>query len=225
MIELKNITHRYKDGANTIEILVDFSLSIETGSFTVIVGPSGCGKTTLLNIMGGLLKPTSGEASICGESYYALSKDKQAEFRSKNIGYVFQDFYLIDDFSVIDNVLLSMNSVEASQKSKRETAMRLLSDLGLSRQIKQRIHNLSGGERQRIAIARAIANDRQIILCDEPTGSLDEKFADDIIQLLHALKEEGRTVIVVTHNMKYAENADTLVDFSEFKQLSMKRVE
>lgn len=214
MIELRDISHKYKDGSNVVAILSNFSEEIPDSSFTVVVGPSGCGKTTLLNISGGLLPPTEGRLFIDGVDYYKLSRAEQSDFRSKNIGYVFQDFYLIDDFSPIDNVLLAMQDIKESRRHKEEIACGLLSELGLGDRLKWKIANLSGGERQRIAIARALANDRKYILCDEPTGSLDESSADEIILILYGLKEKGKSVIVVTHNTKYISYADKLIDFS-----------
>ncbi len=214
MIKLANITQVFQDGQSSVTVLDDFSQIIEKGSITVIVGPSGCGKTTLLNIMGGLLHPTSGRLLFDELDYYSLSARQQAIFRSQNIGYVFQDFYLIDDFSPVDNVLLSMNTVAQSKSQKRETAKELLSLLGLSERIQWNTRNLSGGEKQRVAIARALANKRSIILCDEPTGNLDEESAAGIIDVLLSLKRSGNTVVMVTHNMRHAEIADDLIDLS-----------
>ncbi len=214
MIELKGICHRYIDGGNDVTILNNFSEKIEDSSFTVVAGPSGCGKTTLLNIMGGLLKPTSGSVMIDGTDYYNMSRSDRSDFRSSNIGYVFQDFYLVEDFSLVDNVLLAMHNMKESKKHKSEIACGLLSELGLKERLKWKVPNLSGGERQRIAIARALANDRKFILCDEPTGSLDEKSADEIVDILLGLKAKGKSVIVVTHNTKYIRYADKVIDFS-----------
>jgi len=214
MITLSNVTHQYKDGKNAVTVLDHFNLQISDGKFVVVIGPSGSGKSTLLHILGGLMPPTEGQVVIDGKDYYGLNPASQTDFRSENIGYVFQDIYLIEDFTLIDNILLSMQNSKDSRKEKRTKAVKLMEMLGLGERISWKIKNLSGGERQRVAIARALANDRKLILCDEPTGSLDEKSAREIMSILRKVQGEGRTVVVVTHNTQFAQLADQVIDLS-----------
>lgn len=223
MIEVTNVTHQYKDGKNTVTVLNNFCLQIWDGEFVVVIGPSGSGKSTLLHIIGGLLPPTEGRVFIGGKDYYGLSSALQADFRSENIGYIFQDIYLIEDFTLTDNILLSMQNSQEPRKEKQKKAVALLQMLGLGDRISWKIKNLSGGERQRAAIARALANDRKLILCDEPTGSLDEKSAQDIMLILREVQRSGKTVVVVTHNAQFAKFADQVIDFSEKSEWEVTR--
>jgi ABC-type lipoprotein export system ATPase subunit len=209
---------QYCTGRNAVSLLNDFSLKIGTGEFVIITGPSGSGKTTLLNIIGGLLPPTEGKVFLGTKDYYGLTKSQQCNFRAKNIGYVFQDFHLVDDFSLTNNVMLSMQGNRQSKREKCETANNLLSELGLKERLDWSIKDLSGGERQRVAIARALANNRSIMLCDEPTGSLDEVSSNEIMNTLYSLRTLGKTILVVTHNTQYAKFADRVIDFSTIRE-------
>ena len=216
MIKLDTINHRYKDGDKIAEIFNDFSLEIDNG-LTLIVGPSGCGKTTLLNILGGLLEPTSGHLFIDEINYYDLGRKERNSFRREKCGYVFQDFYLLDDLSPIDNVLLVMNGT-SPYNDKKSKAINLLSQLGLEERINWKITNLSGGERQRIAIARALSNDSKYLFCDEPTGNLDEDTALGIMNIFVQLSKQNKSVIMVTHNTEYIKYADQIIDLRKRKE-------
>ena len=214
-IELKNITHYYFSGKQKIQILNNFSIKISKGEFVIIYGPSGCGKTTLLNIIGGLMKPQSGLLMLDNKSYYELSKREQDIIRGKNIGFVFQSYQLIEDLSIIDNILISMNKQNLAKLEKVDLAKQILHNLGLGERLKNRIKDLSGGEQQRIAIARAIAQNANIILCDEPTGNLDEESSQKVIDILCGLKDKGKTIIMVTHNTGFIKYADRRIEMSK----------
>ncbi len=214
-IELKKITHYYYSGNKKIEILDEFSDIIDNGEFIMIYGPSGCGKTTLLNIIGGLMQPKAGALLFDNESYYDYNKSKQDIFRGKNMGFIFQSFQLIEDLSVIDNVVISMHLLELTKLEKLERAKKVIDELGLTDRLENKINDLSGGEQQRVAIARAIAQNPSIILCDEPTGNLDKKSSQKIIDILVKLNKQGKTIIMVTHNTNLLKYANRSIELSK----------
>lgn len=217
MIKISNLTKKYN--ADTIA-LNNVSLEIKEGEFVSITGKSGCGKSTLLNILGGMDVQTEGSYQFDGAAVSGLKGKALAKFRNTNIGFVFQSFYLMNDCNAIDNISLPLGYANISGKKRKETALRLLEDVGLSHKAKQRPSQMSGGEQQRIAIARAIANSPKVILADEPTGNLDEENGKKIMALLKKLNAEGLTVIMVTHDLDLAKQADRMICMSDGKIVS-----
>lgn len=211
IVTLEDITQYFCNGDEKRYIYDKFSLSISDSEFILIYGASGCGKSTLLNIIGGLLCPCSGRVLFDQMSYYDMPVRWQEDFRAKNIGFIFQSYQLIEDLSIIDNVIISMHKLPLTRKQKLERAKDAISMLGLEKCINNKIINLSGGEQQRVAIARTIAQDSKIIICDEPTGNLDEKTGNDIVNILLSMKKNHKTVIMVTHNPNYMKLADRVI--------------
>lgn len=210
-IELRNIYKKFKDGNRELSVLNDVNLTIKPG-LTMLFGPSGCGKTTLLHIIGGLLKPDSGSVLFDGVDYYTLTAKDQTIYRGTHLGYIFQLFYLVSDFTVLDNVKISMHYSNMNHKERDRHAMELLHMVGLSDRAKSYPIDLSGGEQQRVAIARALANNSDVLLADEPTGNLDRNTAMTIMDTFHQLKESGKTILMVTHNEEYIQYADSYFD-------------
>jgi len=192
-----------------LEILSDLSFSVESGDSVSIVGKSGCGKSTLLQIAASLLKPTSGSIKIDGKEISKMSEKELCSLRNKKMGFIFQNSLLLDDFNAIENIMMPLLIDGVSKSKANQKAEELLNLVGLGDRAKQRVDQLSGGEKQRIAIARSLANSPQIIFADEPTGSLDEKNAGFIEDLLLSLvKKENTTLILVTHNNAFADKCD-----------------
>lgn len=212
-IKLQNISFSYQDGRENKEIFRDFSLDIKNGEFIILLGPSGCGKSTLLNIIGGLLAPKRGQVFLGEKEYYEMSVKQQDEFRRKHIGYVFQKFYLIEDLSPVDNISITMSD-ELSAKEKKKRITKILSSLDIADKINSKINTFSGGEQQRLAIARAIAQDSDLLICDEPTGSLDEYNSIQIMKILKRLNREGKTILMVTHNKELCSYATRILELT-----------
>ena len=201
VVELKNVTKIYEMGKIQVHALRGINLSVRKGEFIVILGPSGCGKTTLLNIIGGIDRPTSGEVIVNNIKITKLSEGELADFRRRNIGFVFQFFNLIPTLTAKENVMLSLELRGLTKFEIEEKAMELLSDVGLEKRANHFPSELSGGEQQRVAIARALAKDPPIILCDEPTGELDVNSGKAVLSVLKKVNEnDGKTIIMVTHN-------------------------
>lgn len=187
-----------------VEVLTDFDLELQKGDQLAITGPSGSGKSTLLQILGTLDRPDAGEVEIAGERPFDLEDDALAAFRHRNIGFVFQEHFLLPQYSVLENVLLP-TLVSQRKAGTADRARELLGRVGLSQRLDHRPAELSGGERQRVAFARALINQPQLLLCDEPTGSLDPKTARQIADLLFEVqKAEQTTLVVVTHSVELA---------------------
>jgi putative ABC transport system ATP-binding protein len=200
IIQTENLTKTYKLPGEEVKALRGVNFSIKQGDFVSIMGPSGSGKTTLMNLLGCLDNPTSGELTILGHNVTRLKEKDVSDIRRKNIGFVFQDFYLIPSLSTLENVEMAMYfSRKGVDKSQ---AINILEKVGLSHRLKHLPNKLSGGEMQRVAIARALAISPKILLADEPTGNLDSKNTQNIFDLLKQLNEEGLTIIMVTHNTK-----------------------
>jgi lipoprotein-releasing system ATP-binding protein len=214
MLEAKNIHKVYNNGNKAIHVLKGIDLSIDKGRFTAIVGPSGAGKSTLLHILGGLDMPTEGKVIFAQKDIYNLNDAELSRIRNENIGFVFQFYHLLSEFTVLENVLMpalisSQFTVHSSQ-SKKE-AIKLLEDIGLKERLTHFPSQLSGGEQQRVAIARALINKPSLLLCDEPTGNLDSRTGEEIISLIKKINQENQmTVILVTHNIELAETTDNL---------------
>lgn len=215
MIQINHVSINYKENNNECLAINDVSLAIESGSFTSIVGRSGSGKTSLLNALGGLLLPTKGEVLVDGEDIYQLSDVKLAEYRSAHIGYIFQDFYLEGHYSVQQNLEIVLMITGYPVTKRKKKIAELLERVGLEGRQKQRTATLSGGERQRICIARALANNPQIILADEPCGNLDSYNGAIIMEYLQEFSQEGKTVVLVTHNMEDAGKTDRIIELKD----------
>ena len=200
IIELKNITKRYGYGDTESFALKEFDLTVKRGEFIMIMGPSGCGKTTLLNIIGLLDRATDGEYYLNGEDVSGISATRSARLRAKKIGFIFQNFNLIEDLPIIENVALPLVYVNQPQTVRLKSASEALKRFHLGEREYYLPTQLSGGQQQRAAIARAIVSDPEIILADEPTGNLDSRSSHVVMEELKAIHEEGNTIIMVTHN-------------------------
>lgn len=221
IIRLRNVDKVYRTDEIETLALENVNLEIEKGEFVSVMGPSGCGKSTLLNIIGLLDSPTHGEISLLDEETASMNDRRLSAFRNRNIGFVFQSFHLIPSLSVIDNVTLPLiyrNGTGADERERR--AREVLERLGLSHRLKHFPGQLSGGQCQRVAIARAIIGDPQIILADEPTGNLDSKMGQEVMDILHQLnREDGRTIMMVTHNDSQARTTDRIIRFFDGRQI------
>jgi len=210
-VSVQSLSKVYLMGETQIEVLKNISLAVDVGEFVVVCGPSGAGKTTLLNIISGIDKPTSGRIVVIGRDLSDKNEDFLAEFRCNNVGFVFQSYNLVSTLTVAENVAFPM---EWQRKPTKEIELRvteLLDKLGLTNRAKHFPAQLSGGEQQRVAFARALANNPQLLLADEPTGNLDTENGQKIIQILRMLKAEGKTVIVSTHDAQIIQFADQKV--------------
>lgn len=210
MIQIKNIVKNYLSGDNVVHALKDVSINFRDSEFVSILGPSGCGKTTLLNIIGGLDKYTSGDIIINGVSTKEFKDKDWDAYRNHYIGFVFQSYNLISHLSVLENVELALSIAGLSKSERREKAIKALKEVGLENQIKKKPNQLSGGQMQRVAIARAIVNEPKIILADEPTGALDSKSSIQVMDILKKMSEKY-LVIMVTHNEKIAKKYSTRI--------------
>jgi putative ABC transport system ATP-binding protein len=208
MVEVRDVTKVYERGKQQIEVLHGLTLSIPKGDFVALMGPSGSGKTTLLNLIGGLDKPTSGEVLVGGARIDQLSSGQLARWRAHNVGFVFQFYNLMPVLSAESNVELPLLLTKLSAAQRRKNVAVALEVVGLADRAKHKPRELSGGQEQRVAIARALVSDPQLLVCDEPTGDLDRKTADEILGLLQVLnREHGKTIVIVTHDPKAAEFA------------------
>lgn len=208
IIKLNNVYKAYQNGQISQPVLHDISLDIEAGEFVAIVGASGNGKSTLLNLLAGIDKPSQGQVCVCGSELHKLKEEQLSVWRGKNIGIVFQFFQLLPSLSLLQNILLPMDFIANKPRRERlERARYLLELVGLSDQAQQLPSQVSGGQQQRAAIARALANDPQLIVADEPTGNLDEATADAVFELFLKLNQQGKTLVMVTHNESLAESA------------------
>lgn len=217
IVTLTNVKKVYKTGDTTITALDTTSISFDTQKLTLIMGPSGSGKTTLLSILGCVIYPTEGEVFYRGKNVTKLNESELAALRLHEIGFVFQQFNLIEPLTALENVMQPMILQKVPQKEARERAIKALQEVGLG----QRMHNLpkklSGGQKQRVAIARALVTNPNIILCDEPTASLDAKSAEAIMKELKQLAQSGKAVIIVTHDLRLRKFADRVIYVEEGK--------
>lgn len=211
MIILRNVDKIYGKGEGAVHALKNVNLVIEEGKFTAILGKSGSGKSTLMNIIGALDSPTSGTVESKGVILNNLSKNKLAEYRNKTTGFVFQSFYLEPTFTVLENVAMPLTIAGVGKKEREERAKKIIDELGLSSKIDKKASELSGGQKQRVSIARALVSDPDIVLADEPTGNLDSQNGAEVMNLLKAIVKKGKSVILVTHNMDDAKNAENIV--------------
>ncbi|MGL5767205.1 MAG: ABC transporter ATP-binding protein [Sarcina sp.] len=218
VLQLKNINKIYGDKVKT-QVLFDINLEIEEGEFVSIIGQSGSGKSTMLNILGTLDSPTSGEIYINGTRTDKMNKNQIAEVRNKDLGFIFQFHYLLPEFTVMENVLMPyMLSGQKITKEIKERAEELLEIVNLSKVKNNKATDLSGGQQQRGAIARALINNPKIILADEPTGNLDSKTTDDIYDLLRDINKKFKTTfVIITHDQKIANKADRVITVGDGK--------
>lgn len=214
MLEAKEIHRTYDNGNKAVHVLKGLDLSIDKGKFIAIVGPSGAGKSTLLHILGGLDMPTKGKVIFERGDIYKLSDRDLCRIRNEKIGFVFQFYHLLSEFTVLENVImpgLISSKLNTQYLKLKENALELLSQMGLSERIAHFPSQLSGGEKQRVAIARALINKPAMLLCDEPTGNLDSKMGHEIISLIKKINVENQmTVVLVTHNLELAKLADKI---------------
>ena len=205
IIKLENVYKNYQMGKLELQVLKGITLEIKRGAFVSIIGPSGSGKSTLLNLIGCLDFPTRGRVFLDGKDVQKLSENQLAKIRGKTIGFVFQQFNLIHTLTALENVILPMVFQGVPEKKREEKAKELLEIVGLKGRIFHRPKELSGGEQQRVAIARALANDPQVVVADEPTGNLDSRSGEKIMEILTGLhQKEEKTIIVVTHDPNIA---------------------
>ena len=205
MVQVRNVTKVYQRGKQKVEVLHGLTLDIPKGDFVALMGPSGSGKTTLLNLIGGLDQPTSGEVMVGGSRIDQLGSGALANWRAHNVGFVFQFYNLMPVLSAESNVELPLLLTKLSGAQRKKNVAVALEVVGLSDRAKHKPKELSGGQEQRVAIARALVSDPQLLVCDEPTGDLDRKTADEILGLLQVLnREHGKTIVVVTHDPKAA---------------------
>ena len=209
LIKLNHIYKAYTLGPLKTPVLQDISLTINTGEFVVITGPSGNGKSTLLNLLTGIDKPCEGEIIVNGSALHRLKEEELSVWRGLNVGIVFQFFQLLPSLSLLQNIQLPMDFVNKYPRKERlERAHYLLDRVGLAKQAKQLPGQVSGGQQQRAAIARALANDPALLVADEPTGNLDSATAENIYTLFATLQQEGKTLVIVTHNEELAKTAN-----------------
>ncbi|MEM4382024.1 MAG: ABC transporter ATP-binding protein [Candidatus Caldarchaeum sp.] len=211
LYHLEGVEKVYRLGSVAVPALRGISLEISAGEFVAIMGPSGSGKSTLLHILGGLDRPTAGVLKFEGQDLLTMSDNKLAQLRNRKIGFVFQQFYLLPRADALRNVALPLLYTGISRRERQRRAQVALERVGLGNRVHHRPDQLSGGERQRVAIARALVNDPAVILADEPTGNLDTQTGQEILALFRHLHEEGRTIIIVTHEPYVAEQAQRVV--------------
>jgi putative ABC transport system ATP-binding protein len=224
MVEVRKVTKVYQRGKQKIEVLHGLDLDIPKGDFVALMGPSGSGKTTLLNLIGGLDQPTSGEIRVGGSRIDRLSSGELARWRAHNVGFVFQFYNLMPVLTAERNVELPLLLTRLSSAQRKKNVAVALEVVGLADRAKHKPRELSGGQEQRVAIARALVSDPQLLVCDEPTGDLDRKTADEILGLLQVLnREHGKTIVIVTHDPKAAEFARRILHLEKGQLLEQAR--
>jgi putative ABC transport system ATP-binding protein len=217
MIEFNDITKSFTSGIVRTDVLKGVTFKVNKGEFAAIMAPSGTGKTTLLNVLGCLMKASSGSYLFEGQDIETLNDDQLSEIRNKKIGFVFQTFNLLERTSTLDNVLLPLVYSDVYPADAAKKATRLIESVGLKERINYKPSELSGGQQQRVAIARALINDPAVILADEPTGNLDSSSANEIMEILKNLHKEGRTIIVVTHDINVARYSGRIIYLKDGK--------
>lgn len=211
VIKIRNITRDFPLGNEIVKVLKGIDLDIERGEYVALMGPSGSGKSTLMNLLGCLDTPTSGSYELNGSDVSNMTDDELAEIRNKEIGFVFQTFNLLPRTTALENVALPMIYAGASKSERTERAKQVLADVGLADRMDHKPNQLSGGQRQRVAVGRALVNRPSIILADEPTGNLDSKTSEEIMNLFNDIHKAGNTVIVVTHEEEIAKLAHRII--------------
>ena len=218
LVQVKDVVKSFKVGDGEITILKGISFDVENGEFVSIVGPSGNGKSTLLNMITGIDRPSDGEVVVTGREVHRMSENQLAAWRGQNVGIIFQFFQMLPALSLLQNVILPMDFANKySPKERRERAMHLLDIVGLADQAEKLPSMVSGGQQQRAAIARALANDPPLLVADEPTGNLDQRTARDVFDLFNRLIEEGKTMLMVTHDKELARQVPRVVEITDGK--------
>lgn len=215
LVELENIVKTYKQADRNIEVLKGISLSIDSGEFIALQGPSGSGKSTLMHILGLLDRPSKGRYLLRQQDVSALSDNALSTIRNRTVGFIFQTFYLIPYVSAVENVMLPGLYSRTAARELRHRAEQILDQLGLGDRINFRPSQLSGGQQQRVAMARALVNDPRLLLADEPTGQLDSQTSGEIMRLIAEIHEQGRTVVLVTHDDEIAGYARRRIRLSD----------
>jgi putative ABC transport system ATP-binding protein len=212
ILEVRGLTKVFGSGSAAVRAVDGVDLTVRRGEIVLIMGPSGSGKTTLLTMIGGLLRPTSGSVRINGYEITAMKESELPQVRRHLVGFVFQTFNLLESLSAVENVEIALNLAGQAGRRARERAESILRELGMGRRLHFKPRALSGGEKQRVSIARALANDPQLILADEPTANLDSKHGHEVVVLLRDIaKKQGRTVIIVSHDHRIREVADRVI--------------
>jgi len=215
IIDMQAITKVYDTGKIKVQALRGIDLVVKSGEFVAVVGPSGSGKSTLLNLLGCLDTPSGGEYRLGGEAVGGLDRDQLADIRNRRVGFVFQNFNLLPQLSALENVEMPMMFGGVSRKERRRRSLEQLEAVGLGDRVEHKPTELSGGQMQRVAIARALAMEPDIILADEPTGSLDTGSGSDVMGVLDSLWKQGRTLVVVTHDKALAKRANRMVEIRD----------
>lgn len=213
LIKVKDLKKEYKTDEVITPVLMGLSFSIQKGEFVAIMGPSGSGKSTLMHILGFLDRPTSGQYFFKGQDTLEFDDDKLAEIRNKDVGFVFQTYYLLPKTTVLENVKLPL--VYSGSKDSEEKSKEALKAVGLEHRLDYFSNQLSGGEKQRVAIARALVNNPELIFADEPTGNLDSKSGAQVMKILEELNEQGKTIILVTHEQDTAKHARRIIQLKD----------
>ncbi|QXM05210.1 ABC transporter ATP-binding protein [Crassaminicella indica] len=225
MIKIEGLKKVYKNGNIAVEALKGINLTVKPKEFVSIMGPSGSGKSTMMNILGCLDKPSDGKYELDGEIIEGMNDDQLAVIRNKKIGFVFQSFNLLPRISALRNVELPMIYAGVSPEERRKRAINALERVGLGERMNHKSNELSGGQRQRVAIARALVNNPSILLADEPTGNLDTKAGDEIMEIFQQLNNDGVTIVMVTHEPEIAEHTKRIITFRDGEIIEDKMVE
>jgi len=224
-IELDNLVKHYKQGATTVKALDGVSLSIAAGEFAAIMGRSGSGKTTLLDLVGLLMRPSSGRVLIDGEDTARLNDRRRAAIRGRRIGFIFQEYNLLPSLNVVENAMLPVRYAGGDLREGRRRAAQLLCMVGLGERLFHRPDQLSGGQQQRVAIARALVNRPALVLADEPTGAVDTETAEQLLVLMRGLnREEGVTFVLVTHDLDLAAHTDRVIRLRDGRVIADERL-
>jgi len=220
VVEMKNVAKYFGEGSSKVKALDGVDLTIQEGEFVAIVGPSGSGKSTMMNLIGCLDRPTSGKVKIAGEDLSKLNDKKLTSLRNLAIGFVFQSFFLLPKTDALDNVATPLFYRGISAKEARKKAMQMLSKLGLADRHSHQSTELSGGQQQRVAIARALVTEPSLILADEPTGALDSNTGKQVMDLFQELNKEGKTIVLITHDLDVASKAKRRITLKDGKIIS-----
>jgi putative ABC transport system ATP-binding protein len=225
MIKLNGVSKRYRTTELETTALDGIDLTIGSGEFVAVMGPSGCGKSTLLNIIGLIDAPTSGQYFFGDQEISKYSENKLADLRKGNVGFIFQSFNLIDELNVYENVELPLLYQNVPKSKRKELVGAALDLVGLAARAKHKPEQLSGGQQQRVAVARAVVGDPKLILADEPTGNLDTKNGEEVMNMLNQLNEQGTTILMVTHSPSHAERAHRIVNLLDGKVVPANKLE